>query len=683
VNESTGEPTGADRARDSSVRPGGAAREAGKDPNADVARESGKAAGRRASLRSPADALQPEAAPPPPDEKRKKKRRDSLSGSISGFISFFVVLGLIGMAAVAYGIRRFDSPGPLAQDKVVLIAPRQGVGEIVDTLVREGVVADAMVLTGAIKARDLQSKIKAGEFLIKANASPREVLDTITNAKNAILHALTIPEGLTSEQIVQRVREDDVLVGEVRETPSEGWLAPDTYKFNRGTTREQFIALMRKRQQALIEEIWAKRAQGLPLKSSGELLTLASIVEKETGKAEERPRVAAVFVNRLNKRMRLQSDPTIIYGLVGGQGPLGRGLTRSEIAKPTPYNTYVIDGLPPGPIANPGKASLEAVANPLKTNDLYFVADGTGGHVFAASLDEHNRNVQRWRQIERDVKGAQGADAPAVEPDAADPAAAPATPTRSPERPRRRGATRDGGAEFGALPDRIGVADATLAAVTAGPDLTRAARAAMGVAPRGHVASSRDWAGRLDALAFAGPSASTHDAPGARAIEAVAPIAAPADVVAVAPAPVDPFAPAVDPDAPPTSASPYAMKPVVDDFKIVGVNASDGFLDPEPDPDQGAPAATGPMVTFPVSAARQADLRARAEHFGAGRLVAGGVQALPIIDGPAAHAPDATAAPKRPRVIDASEGTPLDPLRNTTYDLSSPKTIPANLRASR
>src|SRR5205085_1871727 len=191
-----------------------------------------------------------------------------------------------------------------------------------------------------------------------------------------------LPEGLTSEQIVARLLENDILSGQIKEIPREGTLLPETYKFVRGATRDQVIQRMQQAQKRVLGEIWERRTPDLPVRSSDQLVVLASIVEKETGRADERSRVAAVFINRLRQKIKLQSDPTIIYGLVGGKGTLGRPIKRSEIQQPTPYNTYIIDGLPPGPIANPGRASLEATANPARTRDLFFVADGTGGHSF-------------------------------------------------------------------------------------------------------------------------------------------------------------------------------------------------------------------------------------------------------------------------------------------------------------
>jgi UPF0755 protein len=240
-----------------------------------------------------------------------------------------------------------------------------------------------------------------------------------------VQHAFTIPEGLTSEQIVARLSENDVLTGNIRDIPREGTLLPETYKFTRGMTREQMIQRMQLQQKRVVQEIWDHRMPDLPIRSVEQLIVLASIVEKETGKTEERSRVAAVFVNRLKQKMKLQSDPTIIYGLVGGKGTLGRPIMRSEIEQPTPYNTYVIEGLPPGPIANPGRASLDAVANPARTKELFFVADGTGGHAFADNYEQHQKNVTRLRAIEQQANpnAPRASGAPARGPAQAAPAA--------------------------------------------------------------------------------------------------------------------------------------------------------------------------------------------------------------------------------------------------------------------
>jgi UPF0755 protein len=261
---------------------------------------------------------------------------------------------------------------------------------------------------------------------------------------------VTIPEGLTSEQILVRLSDSDIFSGSVREIPREGTLLPETYKFPRGTPREQVIQRMQQAQKRVVAEIWERRSPDLPLKSPEQLVTLASIVEKETGKSDERSRVAAVFVNRIKQKIKLQSDPTIIYGLVGGRGTLGRPIKRSEITQPSPYNTYVIDGLPPGPISNPGRASLEAAANPARTRDLFFVADGTGGHTFTETYDQHARNVAKLRAMEKQVQN--DTVEPADEPPPPAGANAAAMPTDTPgaapkpaaKKPARAPAPRQG-----------------------------------------------------------------------------------------------------------------------------------------------------------------------------------------------------------------------------------------------
>ncbi|MGE3990484.1 endolytic transglycosylase MltG, partial [Pseudorhodoplanes sp.] len=279
--------------------------------------------------------------------------------------------------------------------------------------------------------------LKFGEYQFAKGASPREVAETMNEGK-VVQHQFTVAEGLTSEQIVARLLENDKLTGDVREVPREGSLLPDGYRFNRGTTRDDMIKRMQAAQARILKEAWDRRAPDLPVRNPDQLLILASIIEKETGKPDERTRVAAVFVNRLKSKMKLQSDPTIIYGLVGGKGSLGRGILKSEITQPTPYNTYVIEGLPPGPIANPGRASIEAAANPARTRELFFVADGTGGHAFSETYDQHQKHVAKLRGLEKDARDAAAeAAAPAAPAPAASPAAS-ATPTPTPPvRPAR------------------------------------------------------------------------------------------------------------------------------------------------------------------------------------------------------------------------------------------------------
>ena len=273
------------------------------------------------------------------------------------------------------GKQRFDLPGPLKADRIVNI-PKGGVRDVADLLQKEGVIDQPWLFTAGALMMKAKDDLKYGEYRFVKSASLRDVVETIIEGK-VVQHSFTMAEGLTSDQIVQRLLENDVLTGNIREIPREGTLLPETYAFTRGMTREQMIQRMQQAQRRAVQEIWERRMPDLPIRTVEQFVTLASIIEKETGKPEERTRVAAVFVNRLKQKMKLQSDPTIIYGLVGGKGALGRPIMRSEIEQPTPYNTYVIDGLPPGPIANPGRASLEAAANPARTKELFFVADGT------------------------------------------------------------------------------------------------------------------------------------------------------------------------------------------------------------------------------------------------------------------------------------------------------------------
>jgi len=297
----------------------------------------------------------------------------------NAIITVLVLLLIVVGGALVVGKGRFEAPGPLQEDKIVNIPPRSGIMDIADLLTREGVMdAHRLVFIGGVLALNARSELKAGEYLFPKGASVKDVVETIVEGK-VVQHQLTVPEGLTSEQIVARLLESDILSGNVKDVPREGSLLPDSYHFNRGFTREQMIQRMRQAQDRLVREVWERRNPDVPLKTPDQLVILASIIEKETGKPEERTRIAAVFANRLKQKMKLQSDPTIVYGLVFGKGALGHPLTKGEIAQPTPYNTYVIDGLPPGPIANPGRGAIEAAANPARTKELFFVADGSGG----------------------------------------------------------------------------------------------------------------------------------------------------------------------------------------------------------------------------------------------------------------------------------------------------------------
>jgi UPF0755 protein len=334
-------------------------------------------------------------------EKEARRSRGSAVGRVIGWlIGWGIIAGALGGALATYGWLNFNASGPLVESKVLIIEKGLGRPEIASQLQAQGVIADSRIFSLAAAVNALRGRyIKPGEYQLTAGASMRDVLAEML-AGRVITYKLTIPEGWTTEMAVARLTSNDVLQGDVTKAPAEGFVLANTFNFPRGTSRQKMIDDMAAAQTKLLEELWSQRDPATPLKSKEELLTLASIVEKETGVAAERARIAAVFLNRLKKGMRLQSDPTIIYGLVGGQGKLDRQLTRADIDKPTPYNTYTIDGLPPGPIAIPGRAALEAVIKPAQTEELYFVADGSGGHAFAKSLDEHNANVAKWRKIE-------------------------------------------------------------------------------------------------------------------------------------------------------------------------------------------------------------------------------------------------------------------------------------------
>ena len=357
----------------------------------------GLSAAKPAVPRSPRAALEPERVPMP-SRRSIRARHPVIVVGIAIFTVLIVISIAVG-AALFFGKQRFDSEGPLAEDKVVNIPRGLGIRDIADVLQREGVIDQPYIFMGSVIALKARGELKYGEYQFSKHASIADVVDTIIEGK-VVQHAFTVPEGLTSEQIVARLLESTALTGQIKEIPREGTLLPETYRFTRGMTREQIIQRMQQAHRRVLQDVWEHRMPDLPVKTPEQLVTLASIVEKETGRPDERTRVAAVFVNRLKTRMRLQSDPTIIYGLTGGKGSLGRPIQKNEIDQPTPYNTYVIDGLPPGPIANPGRASLEAAANPARTKEIYFVADGSGGHLFSDNYTEHQKNVARLRGIE-------------------------------------------------------------------------------------------------------------------------------------------------------------------------------------------------------------------------------------------------------------------------------------------
>src|SRR5438270_2640096 len=407
------------------------------------------------SPRSPRAALEPEQVQPPP---RRSERARNPFVVVGNAIITLLLVGMIGAgAAYYYGRQKLEAPGPLQEDKVVNIPARAGMADIADVLQREGVIDNnRWAFIGAVLAMKARSELKPGEYSFQKSASLRDVIGTIVEGK-VVQHSVTIPEGLTSEQIVARLSDNDIFAGSVREVPREGTLLPETYKFPRGTTRDQVIQRMQQAQKRALAEIWERRSPDVPLKSPDQLVTLASIVEKETGKPDERSRVAAVFVNRLRQKIKLQSDPTIIYGLVGGKGTLGRPIKRSEIMQASPDNTYVVEDLPHGPISNPGRPSLEAAANPARTRDLFFVADGTGGHAFSDTYDQHQKNVAKLRAMAKQIQN--DTVEPSDDPPLAASAPADTNPTATTTKPipakkpaRTTPAPRQGAAESTASP---------------------------------------------------------------------------------------------------------------------------------------------------------------------------------------------------------------------------------------
>ncbi len=373
----------------------------------------------RGSLRprSPAEMLEPSRAPAPPPRAALPSPAGTFIRLGSGVLTVLLVIMLTvaGIGALLY--HQYERPGPLSVSRVVAIPKGEGRIEIATRLENEGIIANrwtfiaSYLLHNAIATK--KTDLKAGEYEFKRNASMAEVLEILTRGR-AILSKLTIPEGLTSLQVVERVRAEPDLVGEITEIPPEGSMLPDTYRFSKGIDRKEILERMQAEMQRFLAAAWEKRQPDLPIKTPQEAVIFASIVEKETGRADERNRVAGVFMNRMRKGMKLQSDPTVIYGIVGGQGALGRALTRADLSQKTSHNTYQIDGLPPTPICNPGRSAIEATLNPATTGELYFVADGRGGHVFSETLKGHNAAVSNWRKIERKMQAQKEAEAKAA-----------------------------------------------------------------------------------------------------------------------------------------------------------------------------------------------------------------------------------------------------------------------------
>jgi len=341
---------------------------------------------------------------------RAAGRRTSGGGLFSFLFWFAVLAGAAALFAFFYFTSAIARPGPFSEPRAFVVERGASGASIADKLEAEGFISDALLFRIATRLEG-GSSLQAGEYEIPANASTRQIVELMSNG-DALQHAITFPEGITIAGVMRIIEESDVLTGDMPEAPPEGSILPDTYHVARGMTRTALLQQMREAHDEAVAEIWASRQPNLPLATPADLVNLASIVERETGIASERPLVAAVFINRLRRPMRLETDPTIIYGvclrhpdrcrdgrLVDAQGNR-RTIRQSEIDLNTGYNTYRIDGLPPTPISNPGRAALEATANPAESNAIFFVADGTGGHIFASTLAEHNANVARWRAIE-------------------------------------------------------------------------------------------------------------------------------------------------------------------------------------------------------------------------------------------------------------------------------------------
>jgi UPF0755 protein len=372
-------------------------------------------------------------------EKRARRRRGGFVDILNGLLTL-LVLGIIAVAGIMlYGANSFYAPGAVKADTNFVVEKGSRLGTIAERLEEQGLIDNKYIFQVGTWAMKKQSEIKAGEFVLKANFSMADVLKEITEGK-PLVFAVIVPEGFTSWQVIDRLAQNPDLTGELTK-PAEGTILPGSYDYDRGMPRGDVLAAMQTAMAEKVTEIFAGcdpavcGPEGV-VKSAAELVTLASIVEKETGVATERPQVAAVFVNRLKKGMRLQSDPTIIYAITAGEGRLDRAIKKSEIEAKNDYNTYQMDGLPVGPIANPGVESLEAVAHPAATKDLYFVARTTSpsdGHLFAATYAEHRKNVAAYRKAtaEADTEGAREAleaEQAKVGGETVEEPAAPATP---------------------------------------------------------------------------------------------------------------------------------------------------------------------------------------------------------------------------------------------------------------
>jgi UPF0755 protein len=333
----------------------------------------------------------PEVNTPSPEPPARKK------GAFRHVLATLSALFTAAVLAPVLLVGALFAPGPLTEQATIVVPHGLHTAEIGDLLAKQDAVYASPVFRLAAKLV-AGGSLKAGEYVLPPRASAASIA-TMMQEGRSVLRLFTVAEGLTSSEVVQMLSDDPVLTGVVEHTPKEGSLLPETYRYSYGDTRASLIARMQKGMQERLNEIWAARDQDLPLKSPAEAVILASIVEKETGRPEERPRIAGVFYNRLRDHMRLQSDPTVIYALTKGKEPLDRALTHNDLAYPSPINTYASDGLPPQPICNPGRAALEAVTHPEQHKFLYFVANGSGGHAFASDLATQDQNINRWHRL--------------------------------------------------------------------------------------------------------------------------------------------------------------------------------------------------------------------------------------------------------------------------------------------
>lgn len=329
---------------------------------------------------------------------------------------FVVVFVTLMGGALFFGRDLVEAPGPLKEAKHIVIPRGAGPAIMAKVLRDEGVISYPQLFRIALMIDPSPKVIKAGEYEIPAHISMQALVELLQSGK-VVQRRITIPEGLTTAEIVELVRKTDALSGQITLDLKEGDLLPETYFYSRDDARDGLLSRMKEAMEKTLDEAWRKRAAGLPLANRRDMLVLASIIEKETSLSTERTRVSAVYINRLRLKMKLESDPTTIYGLTNGKTALGRELTRADLQSATPYNTYAVTGLPPGPICNPGRASILAAASPTRERSIYFVADGQGGHAFATNLAEHNRNVARWREIQRQRQEGQSTPpAPAPSP---------------------------------------------------------------------------------------------------------------------------------------------------------------------------------------------------------------------------------------------------------------------------